>query len=321
MVPKALAKLGWVAGTTVAKRVLAAVPSGVLRLDRVLGCGGWPRGRIVEVFGSDGTGKTTLMLHAAANAQVVSKLDVAFVDAEHSLDMAYAKALGVDPNRFAIKEPDCGEDACDAMCGAVEGGGHSVVIVDSVAALTPRAELQAGMSKASVAQHARLMSRALRKVCATAARTKTLVLFTNQTRTAGIGGGQSAYQTTTGGAALRFYASIRVSVSRVSGDAGPIKTGSQQIGNRIRITTKKNKLAPPFRVAECDIIFGRGIDRTGGLLDEALDAGVVALSGSYYSFRDQRLGQGRRRVIAVLDKTPELATEIETAVQAVWVTE
>ncbi len=268
--------------------------SGSITLDRALGVGGYPRGRIVEIFGPESSGKTTLTLHAIAEVQAQGGT-AAFIDAEHAFDIRYAGALGVDPKRLLVAQPDCGEQGLDIAGDLVESGAVDLVVVDSVAALVPKAEIDGEMGDHHVGLHARLMSRGVRKMTADASRTKTTVIFINQLRQK-IGVTFGNPETTTGGNALRFFASIRLDVRRI----GKVNAGDQTIGNRTRVKVVKNKLAPPFQEAEFDIRWGSGVDRVGELLDLGQEAGLVAKSGAYLSIGGQNIGQGREKARAHL---------------------
>jgi recombination protein RecA len=278
--------------------------TGSLTLDRALGTGGYPRGRIVEVFGPESSGKTTLSLHAIAEVQARGGT-AAFIDAEHAFDMRYAQALGVDLKRLLVAQPDCGEQGLDITGKLVESGAVDLVVVDSVAALVPKAEIDGEMGDHHVGLHARLMSRGVRKLTADASRTKTCVLFINQLRTK-IGVMFGNPETTTGGNALRFFASVRLDVRRI----GKVTSGDTSIGNRTRVKVVKNKMAPPFQEAEFDIRWGEGIDRFGELLDAALDCGLVTRSGAHFSIDGKTVGQGREKARAALVENPSVAKAI-----------
>jgi len=284
-----------------------AVPTGSMGLDRVLGVGGLPRGRMVEMFGQESSGKTTLALSVIARAQQAGGV-AAFVDAEHALDPRYAANLGVKVDDLLISQPDFGEQALEIIDALVRSGAVDVIVLDSVAALVPKAELEGAVGDAHVGLHARLMSQALRKLAPIAARNGTLVIFINQVRQK-IGVSFGSNETTTGGNALKFYASVRLKVQRI----GQLKEGDQVKGNRVRVRVVKNKVAPPFGTAEFDLIFNRGIDNTAELLDMALDKGVVVKNGAWYSFMDSQLGHGRGQVIEAMKQDPDLALRIETA--------
>ncbi len=263
--------------------------SGSLTLDRALGTGGYPRGRIIEIFGPESSGKTTLTLHAIAEVQARGGT-AAFIDAEHAFDIRYAQALGVDPKRLLVSQPDCGEQGLDIAGTLVESGAVDLVVIDSVAALVPKAEIDGEMGDHHVGLHARLMSRGVRKMTADANRTKTTVVFINQLRQKiGITFGNP--ETTTGGNALRFFASVRLDVRRI----GKVSAGDTTVGNRTRVKVVKNKLAPPFQEAEFDIRWGTGIDSVGELLDLGQEKGVISKSGAYLSMQGENLGQGREK--------------------------
>jgi len=284
------------------------VSSGSLSVDLALGVGGFPRGRVVEVYGPESGGKTTLALHVVAEAQRAGGV-AAFVDAEHSLDAGYAGALGVDVGELLVSQPDSGEQALEIVELLVRSGAVDVVVVDSVAALTPRAELEGEMGDAHVGLQARLMSQALRKLTGVLSKSNTLALFINQVREK-IGVLYGNPEVTPGGRALKFYASVRVEVRR----KGDVKVGVERVGSRVRVRVTKNKVAPPFREAEVDILFGRGIDRVGDLVGVGVDVGVVEKSGSWFSFGGERLGQGKERVVELLTNRPELIEAIREKV-------
>ncbi len=286
-----------------------AISTGSLGLDIALGIGGLPRGRVVEIYGPEASGKTTLALHAVAEAQKVGGT-CAFVDAEHALDPVYARKLGVDTDELLISQPDAGEQALEIADTLVRSGAIDVLVIDSVAALTPRAELEGEMGDTHVGLQARLMSQALRKLTASIARSRTMVVFINQLRMK-IGVMYGSPETTTGGNALKFYASVRLDIRRI----GMIKDRDEIIGNQTRVKVVKNKLAPPFKVVEFDIMFGQGISKTGELLDLGAKAGVIEKSGSWYSHADQRIGQGRENAKQFLVEHPEIAADIERAVR------
>ena len=286
-----------------------AIPTGSLALDAALGIGGMPRGRIIEIYGPESSGKTTLALHVAAEAQKQGG-EVAFVDAEHALDPTYASQIGVDIDSMLVSQPDTGEQALDITEALVRSGAIDVVVVDSVAALTPRAEIEGEMGDAFVGLQARLMSQALRKLAGTVAKTNCLVIFINQLRMK-IGVMYGNPETTTGGNALKFYASVRLDVRRVEA----IKNGSDTIGNRTRVRVVKNKVAPPFREATFDIIYGEGISKFGELLDIAVELELVNKSGSWFSVEDERIGQGRENAKTYLMEHPELAAALTEKVR------
>ena len=268
---------------------VAVIPTGAVSLDRALGCGGYPRGRIVEIYGPESSGKTTLTLHAIAECQRAGGI-AAFVDAEHALDVSYAKALGVDLDSLLVSQPDSGEQALDILETLVRSGAVDLVIVDSVAALVPRAEIEGEMGDAHVGLQARLMSQALRKLAGIAHRTGTAIMFINQLRMK-IGVTWGSPETTTGGHALKYYASVRLDIRRI----GSVKVGDVVQGNRTRVKVVKNKLAPPFQFTEFDIRYGTGIDEVGDLIDLAVERGLVRKSGAHLSLDDQQLGHGREK--------------------------
>jgi len=281
-----------------------------LGLDIALGMGGLPRGRIVEIYGPEASGKTTLALHVAAQAQRAGGI-CAFVDAEHALDVGYARKLGVKTDDLLVSQPDCGEQALEIAEMLVRSGAVDVVVVDSVAALTPRAELEGEMGDSHVGLHARLMSQALRKLTGTIAKSHTLVIFINQIRMK-IGVMFGNPETTTGGNALKFYASVRLDIRRV----GALKDGDSVVGNRTRVKVVKNKMAPPFREVEFDIMYGEGISREGDLIDLGADCNAVEKSGAWFSFEGERIGQGRENAKQFLREHPEIAKKIEAKVLA-----
>jgi len=281
------------------------IPTGSLGLDIALGVGGLPRGRVVEVYGPESSGKTTLTLHCVGNAQRAGGI-AAFIDTEHALDPLYARRLGVDVDNLLVSQPDAGEQALDIAEMLVRSNAVDILVVDSVAALVPRAELEGQMGDTQVGTQARLMSKALRKLSGVISKSRTCMVFTNQIRMR-IGVMFGNPETTSGGRALRFYASVRIDIRRI----GSIKSGDQVIGNRTRATVAKNKVAPPFRKAEFDIIFNRGIDRMGELLDLGVVHKIVEKTGAWYSYGDLRLGQGRENSGNYLRENPKLADEIE----------
>lgn len=286
------------------------VPTGALSLDIALGMGGLPRGRIVEIYGPESSGKTTLALHVLAQAQKTGGI-CAFVDAEHALDVAYARKLGVKTDDLLVSQPDCGEQALEITEMLVRSGAVDIVVVDSVAALTPRAELEGEMGDSHVGLQARLMSQALRKLTGTISKSNTLVIFINQIRMK-IGVMFGNPETTTGGNALKFYASVRLDIRRV----GALKDGEKVVGNRTRVKVVKNKLAPPFREVEFDIMYGEGISREGDLVDLGSECDVVEKSGAWFAFGGERIGQGRENAKQFLRDHPEMARTIEQKVLA-----
>jgi len=293
-------------------REIEAVPvirSGSLALDKALGVGGYPRGRIIEIYGPESSGKTTLALHAVAQAQKNGGI-AAFVDAEHALDVAYAKRLGVDCDELLISQPDTGEQALEIADMLVRSGGIDILVIDSVAALVPRAEIEGEMGDSHMGLQARLMSQALRKLAGTIGKTNTTIIFINQIRMK-IGVVYGNPETTTGGNALKFYASMRLEIRR----AAPIKEGQEIIGNRTKVKVVKNKLAPPFKNVEFDLMYGEGISRTGDLLDMGAELEIVDKSGSWYSFEGERIGQGRENVKLFLIDNPDIFKKIEVQVR------
>lgn len=288
-----------------------AFSSGSVRLDHALGIGGYPRGRIVEIYGPESSGKTTMALHAVAEAQrSYPDLHAAFIDAEHALDPKYAMALGVDVARLHISQPDNGEQALEIVDMLGSSGTMSIIVVDSVAALVPRAEIEGLMGDSHVGLQARMMSQALRKLAGNLNKSSTTCLFINQLREKiGIMFGNP--ETTTGGKALKFYASQRLDVRRIE----TLKDGAQSIGNRTRVKVVKNKVSPPFGVVEFDIRFGHGIRKSGELVDVGVEAGVITKNGAFYSYQGGLLGQGRDKACTTLEETPELAAEVEVKVR------
>ncbi len=288
---------------------IAAVSTGSLGLDLALGIGGLPKGRIIEIYGPESSGKTTLALHVIAEAQK-SGGTCAFVDAEHALDPGYARKLGVNLDDLLISQPDAGEQALEIADTLVRSGAIDVLVVDSVAALTPRAELEGEMGDSHMGLQARLMSQALRKLTASVARSNTLIIFINQIRMK-IGVMFGNPETTTGGNALKFYASVRLDIRRI----GQIKDKEDVVGNQTRVKVVKNKVAPPFKVVEFDIMYGEGVSKTGELLDLGQKAGIVEKSGSWYSYNSERIGQGRENAKTFLREHPEVAAEIEKQIR------
>ncbi len=285
---------------------LSVIPSGSIGLDIALGVGGFPRGRIIEIFGPEASGKTTLALHVIAEAHKQGGI-AAFVDAEHALDPNYAQNLGVKVDDLLISQPDFGEQALEIVDTLVRSGAVDVIVLDSVAALTPRAEIEGEMGDAHVGLQARLMSQALRKITATVGRSNTLVIFVNQTR---MKIGTLPYmnpETTSGGTALRFYSSVRIDVRRI----GSIKDGEEVSGNRVRAKVVKNKVSPPFRNAEFDILFGSGISQTGELIDMGVKENIIEKSGTWFSYGGERLGQGRENARAFLKDNPEIMENLK----------
>jgi recombination protein RecA len=289
---------------------VAAISTGALALDIALGIGGVPRGRVVEIFGPESSGKTTLGLHIIAEAQRNGGI-AAFIDAEHALDPLYARALGVDINELLISQPDTGEQALEITDMLIRSGSIDVVVIDSVAALVPRAEIEGEMGDVHVGLQARLMSQALRKLAGTISRSNTTAVFINQMREK-IGVMFGNPETTPGGRALKFYASVRLDIRRIES----LKEGNEVIGNRVRVKVVKNKVAPPFRQAEFDVMFGGGISREGSLLDVAVDYDVVRKSGAWYTYDGDQLGQGRENAKRFLRENPEVAVQLQARVLA-----
>ncbi len=285
-------------------RDIPAISTGSIALDLALGIGGVPRGRVMEIYGPEASGKTTLALHIAAEAQTTGGM-VAFVDAEHALDMAYARNLGVDVDSLLVSQPDTGEQGLDIAEILVRSGAIDVLVIDSVAALVPRAEIEGDMGDHHVGLQARLMSQALRKLTAAISKSMTCVIFINQIRMK-IGVMFGNPETTTGGNALKFYATVRMDIRRI----GAIKDGDQIIGNRTRVKVVKNKIAPPFKEAEFDIIYGHGISKEGDMLDLGVSLGIIEKSGAWYSFADERIGQGRENVKHFLAENKDIMEKI-----------
>jgi recombination protein RecA len=279
---------------------VAVIRTGSLALDKALGIGGLPRGRIIEIYGPESSGKTTLALHAVAEAQRQGGI-AAFIDAEHALDTVYARKLGVDCDELLVSQPDTGEQALEIADMLVRSGAVDIVVIDSVAALTPRAEIEGEMGDAHMGLQARLMSQALRKLTATISKTRTTLIFINQIRMK-IGVMFGNPETTTGGNALKFYASVRLDIRRI----GAIKEGQDVVGNRTRVKVVKNKLAPPFQEAEFDIMYGEGVSAAGDLLDNGVAMGVIEKSGSWYAYEGERIGQGRENVKRFFKENPDV---------------
>jgi len=286
------------------------IPSGSLGLDIALGIGGYPRGRVIEIYGPESSGKTTLTLHAIAEVQRKGGI-AAFIDAEHAFDRFYAEKLGVKTEDLIISQPDNGEQALEIADNLIRSGAIDLIIVDSVAALTPKAEIEGEMGESKVGLHARLMSQALRKLTATISKTNCTVVFINQLREK-IGVMFGNPETTTGGNALKFYASVRLDIRRST----QIKDGDVAVGNRVKVKVVKNKVAPPFRTAEFDILYGEGISKVGEIIDLGVSTDVISKSGSWFSYGDTKLGQGRDGVKAILKDNPELCEEIENQIVA-----
>ena len=286
------------------------IPSGSVTIDHALGIGGYPKGRIIEIFGPESSGKTTLAIHAIAEAQKAGGI-AAFIDAEHAFDSTYAQKLGVDIDDLLISQPDNGEQALEIADHLIRSSAIDIVVIDSVAALTPKAEIEGEMGEAKMGLQARLMSQALRKLTASISKTGTVCIFINQLRDK-IGVVYGNPETTTGGNALKFYASVRVDIRKAS----VIKDGEEQMGARAKVKIVKNKLAPPFRRAEFDIMYGEGISKLGEIIDLGVDNGIIKKSGSWFSYGDQKLGQGRDAVKEALKNNDALRDEIETKVRA-----
>lgn len=285
------------------------IPTGSITLDQALGIGGYPKGRVIEIFGPESSGKTTLAIHAIAEAQKTGGI-AAFIDAEHAFDSTYAQKLGVDIDELLISQPDNGEQALEIADHLIRSSAIDIVVIDSVAALTPKAEIEGEMGEAKMGLQARLMSQALRKLTASISKTGTVCIFINQLRDK-IGVVYGNPETTTGGNALKFYASIRIDIRKAS----VIKDGEEQLGARAKVKIVKNKLAPPFRRAEFDIMFGEGISKIGEIIDLGVDKGIIKKSGSWFSYGDQKLGQGRDAVKELLKGNDALREEIETKVR------
>jgi len=284
---------------------LEVIPTGSIALDVALGLGGLPRGRVVEIYGPESSGKTTVALHAVASAQSRGGI-VAFIDAEHALDPDYAKALGVDTDALLVSQPDSGEQALEIADMLVRSGALDLIVIDSVAALVPRAEIEGEMGDSHVGLQARLMSQALRKMTGALSNSKTTAIFINQLREK-IGVMFGSPETTTGGRALKFYSSVRLDVRRIE----TLKDGTDMVGNRTRVKVVKNKVAPPFKQAEFDIMYGKGISREGGLIDVGVEAGLVRKAGAWYTYEGDQLGQGKENSRNFLKDNPDLANELE----------
>jgi recombination protein RecA len=291
---------------------IPAIPTGSLSLDIALGVGGIPRGRVIEIFGPESGGKTTLALHVVAEAQKENGL-AGFIDAEHALDVAYARKIGVNTDDLLISQPDTGEQALEIAEVLVRSGALDILIIDSVAALVPRSELEGDMGDAQMGLQARLMSQALRKLTGSIGRSKTTVIFINQLRMK-IGTFFGNPETTTGGNALKFYSTMRLDIRRISA----IKQGQDVIGNRTKVKVVKNKVAPPFREAEFDIVFGEGISKEGDILDLASDNGIVEKSGAWYSYKGERIGQGRENAKTFLKENPDIRAHMEDDVRTTF---
>jgi recombination protein RecA len=288
---------------------IEVIPTGSIALDVALGIGGLPRGRVVEIYGPESSGKTTVALHAVANAQKAGGV-AAFIDAEHALDPDYAKALGVDTDALLVSQPDTGEQALEITDMLIRSGALDVIVIDSVAALVPRAEIEGEMGDSHVGLQARLMSQALRKLTSAINNAKTTAIFINQLREK-VGVMFGSPETTTGGKALKFYASVRLDVRRIE----TLKDGTEAVGNRTRVKVAKNKVAPPFKQAEFDILYGHGISREGSLIDMGVEQGIVRKSGSWYTYEGDQLGQGKENARKFLLENPDIANEIEKRIK------
>ena len=289
---------------------IEAIPTGSVALDVALGIGGLPRGRVIEIYGPESSGKTTVALHAIANAQALGGI-CAFIDAEHALDPDYAKALGVDIDALLVSQPDTGEQALEITDMLIRSGAIALIVIDSVAALVPRAEIEGEMGDSHVGLQARLMSQALRKITGALAQSGTTAIFINQLREK-IGVMFGTPETTTGGRALKFYSSVRLDVRRIES----LKDGADVVGNRTRVKVVKNKVAPPFKQAEFDILYGEGISREGSLIDMGVDHGVIRKAGAWYTYEGDQLGQGKENARTFLRDNPDLALDIETKIKA-----
>lgn len=296
-------------GDSSANMNVEAIPTGSLGLDLALGVGGIPRGRVIEIYGPESSGKTTVALHMVAEVQKRGGI-AGFIDAEHALDPVYAKNIGVDIDNLYISQPDCGEQALEITETMVRSGAVDIVIVDSVAALVPKAEIDGSMGDATMGQQARLMSQAMRKLTPVASSNNCIVIFINQIRQK-IGVMFGNPETTTGGNALKFYASVRLDVRRVT----TIKTGDEAVGNHVRVKVVKNKVAPPFKEAEFDIMFGKGISKEGDILDLAANVGIISKSGAWYAYEGDKIGQGRENAKTYLREHPDFSAMIETLVR------
>ncbi|MCD6122569.1 MAG: recombinase RecA [Spirochaetales bacterium] len=297
-------------GEDASDREVETIPTGSILLDAALGVGGYPRGRVIEIFGPESSGKTTLALHAIAEAQKLKGI-AAFIDAEHALDPLYAKNLGVNVDELWVSQPDTGEQALEIVESLVRSGAVDIIVVDSVAALTPRAEIEGDMGDSHMGLQARLMSQALRKLTGIISKSKTCLIFINQIRMK-IGVMFGNPETTTGGKALKFYSSVRLEVRKIE----TIAQGTNNpVGNKVRVKVVKNKVAPPFRKVEMDIIFGKGISASGSLLDAALQYKIVEKSGTWYAYGEERMGQGRENARSYLENNPDIALEIEKKVR------
>ena len=288
---------------------IEVIPTGSIALDVALGIGGLPRGRIIEIYGPESSGKTTVALHAVANAQAAGGI-AAFIDAEHALDPGYAAKLGVDTDALLVSQPDTGEQALEIADMLIRSGALDIIVIDSVAALVPRAEIEGEMGDSHVGLQARLMSQALRKITGALSQSNTSMIFINQLREK-IGVMFGSPETTTGGKALKFYASIRLDVRRIE----TLKDGSEAVGNRTRVKVVKNKMSPPFKQAEFDIVYGQGISREGSLIDMGVDQGIVRKAGAWYTYEGDQLGQGKENARTFLKDNPDMANEIEKRIK------
>ncbi|MFD9893678.1 recombinase RecA [Amycolatopsis sp. NPDC058986] len=288
---------------------IAVIPTGAIALDVALGIGGLPRGRVIEIYGPESSGKTTVALHAVANAQRNGGI-AAFIDAEHALDPEYAKALGVDTDALLVSQPDTGEQALEIADMLIRSGALDILVIDSVAALVPRAEIEGEMGDSHVGLQARLMSQALRKITGALSNSGTTAIFINQLREK-VGVMFGSPETTTGGKALKFYASVRLDVRRIE----TLKDGGEAVGNRTRVKVVKNKVAPPFKQAEFDILYGVGVSREGSLIDMGVDQGIVRKSGAWYTYEGDQLGQGKENARRFLRENPDIANEIEKRIK------
>jgi recombination protein RecA len=288
---------------------IQVIPTGSISLDVALGIGGLPRGRIIEIYGPESSGKTSLALHAVASAQAAGGI-AGFIDAEHALDPEYAKRLGVDTDALLVSQPDTGEQALEIADMLIRSGALDIIVIDSVAALVPRAEIEGEMGDSHVGLQARLMSQALRKITGALSTSGTTAIFINQLREK-IGVMFGSPETTTGGKALKFYASVRLDVRRIE----TLKDGTEPVGSRVKVKVVKNKVSPPFRVAEFDMIFGSGISREGGLIDMGVEHGIVRKAGAWYTYEGEQLGQGKENARGFLRDNPDLANEIEKKIK------
>src|SRR5881398_1550010 len=288
---------------------MAVIPTGSIALDVALGVGGLPRGRVVEIYGPESSGKTTVALHAVANAQAGGGI-AAFIDAEHALDPEYARAIGVNTDALLVSQPDTGEQALEIADMLIRSGALDIIVIDSVAALVPRAEIEGEMGDSHVGLQARLMSQALRKITGALSNSKTTAIFINQLREK-IGVMFGSPETTTGGKALKFYASVRLDVRRIE----TLKDGTDPVGNRTRVKVVKNKVSPPFKQAEFDIMYGKGISREGGLIDVGVEAGLIRKAGAWFTYEGDQLGQGKENARNFLKDNPDLANEIEKRIK------